>query len=1438
MQTALTAWKNSELFSNHFLDDTLPESDAWSAVPEEDVEDAFHDLLQEYRDSEDRLENFNELQLRKRFVNPVLDLLGFSFEIEESVYRGRRRPDYAFFESQEALDDAHERRDQGGDFYRNAIAVGDAKRWGRPLDTEGEHRRDFENPGHQIHVYLQETSASWGILTNGRKWRLYHDKTSHRLDSFYEVNLPTLLEAGDPEAFKYFYLFFRKAAFVEDSTGNSFLDRVYHKSTVFARELGEDLQENVYEAIKLLARGFLSYPENDLDRDDLELIHDSSLIYLYRLIFVLYAESEGRDLLDTRNRIYREKYSLNQLKQEISEDLQKPDPGYYEWEDTLWHRLQRLFTLIDQGSQARGIPEEDLHIPPYNGGLFRTDPSPADSREVRFLVEHKIGDAHLARVIELLTTRENGEGGQKVFVDYTSLDIRHLGSIYERLLEYKLNFAEEPLAVEDGEYKPIDPGQRTPDIPEGEVYLTTDSGDRRATGSYYTPEYIVEHIIENTLGPIVEDVRSQVLQSATSTEGFAEDFANSIFELRILDPAMGSGHFLTNAIDYLAREIIRTREAQARSEGVETVEEGHDIYWARRQVAQRCIYGVDLNPLAVELAKVSLWLRTLAAEQPLAFLDHRLKAGNSLIGSDIEEVLTENGSTPRGQLTLRQSFSQARQRSLEHVTDRFEELLSIENESIEDIKEMEAVYREVREDDLYTYLRSMANVHTAEAYGLQVPSDAYQQMAEALLDGSWAAIQEKDWYQEAQDLAAEENFFHWQLEFPIAFYEQDGSRQEDPGFDAIIGNPPYAEIQRIPEKQRDYYRATYKTPTGNYDIYVIFVEKGTDLLRGSGRFGFILPNKIFRVDYGEPLRERLAQNSQVAGILDFGSTQVFADSATTYTAILLLSGSEREKPFTYWKLADGGDPSTVKRLPYEETDWRKATWENESLSAATWTFQSEEIESLLESVWEKSIPLSEIAEAIGRGTSSGCDDVFQVHVEKASEGLVSCSSDVEESFQLEADALRQPIHSTDFDNYLFDGDDSKRFIWVYDEDYELLQEEEFTSRYPETWSYLERNRDELEERADYSVWYDYSAPRNLRIHDSAEILIPLLADGPSFADYPKPQSEYVLMASGGFGIAFDSEESNHYDPRYILSVINSDLLFRCLQANSNVFRGGYITCTKQYFQDLPIREIEFSTPEPEREKAADELSSLYETYLEGREDQDGEEIRARVSEELEADRDDVVHDFLSTLANHISDLRQEREGYELKPLDYFAPPFEGPKLPDIGLFQPTHDSDILEATADEFDKLRVGDVQIKEENGVLRVRIAARYKPEDEEEQETDQWGYTETEYLEAFTLRDLDDRENALVQAVVPAIVKEGGGIADFRESATKTNSLLDRLKELRLPLLDQVGDDLDRYVRVQEKVESLDIQISKTDDLINQIVHLFYGLTEEEIDLVQSEV
>ncbi|MFO8109259.1 MAG: DNA methyltransferase, partial [Thermoplasmata archaeon] len=730
-QTKLKHLVNRDLFSNYYLDNLLTESDAWNALDEEKLRSVFEKLKNMYFENKLEIKKCSEDSLEDKFIKPIFTELGLKFGTREKVDKIRRFPDYAIFESKKDLRRAYDNKGEK-DFYSNALTIAEAKRWGQNLDKmdKSGNVRDFSNPSHQVYAYQQETEVDWAILTNGQKWRLYYSKTSHKVDSYYEVDLPIILEMDGEEgyeAFKYFYLFFRVEAFVKNVRGTCFLDRIFEKSNIFSQELEDDLKENIYEAIKQLAQGFLNYSENKLDPgSDMKLIHDSSLVYLYRLIFVLYAESEGRDLLDTNNRIYDDDYSLNSLKQQVCEGLEKDTSEFKGWQTKIWDRLEELFVLIDKGSKSKKIPEEQLYIPAYNGGLFRTDVDDDAAGENVFLNNNKVSDQYMAKVIDLLTRHESKNGKGRVFVDYSSLNIRHLGSIYEGLLEYHLNVASEKMVAvkekkEQKWYAKSEfegDGNIIEELDEGEVYLTTDKGERKATGSYYTPEYIVQYIVENTLDPILERIKDELLRE--SGGNFANEFAERVFKLKVLDPAMGSGHFLTNAVDHLAREIINARDKQAEEQGIDTIDESHDIHWARRQVAQRCIYGVDLNPMAVELAKVSLWLRTLAARQPLAFLDHHLKTGNSLIGSDIEDIeeLDSVGKKTAENIATLEDFGMTWKGTMEDLMTIYQDFIKIENQELSDIKEMEEKFHEFEHEPIKERLEAMANVHTAREFGI------------------------------------------------------------------------------------------------------------------------------------------------------------------------------------------------------------------------------------------------------------------------------------------------------------------------------------------------------------------------------------------------------------------------------------------------------------------------------------------------------------------------------------------------------------------------------------------------------------------------------------------------------------------------------------------------------------------------------------------------
>jgi hypothetical protein len=318
------------------------------------------------------------------------------------------------------------------------------------------------------------------------------------LGNYYQVDLLRLFEAPNL-ALKYFYLFFRKAALVQVD-GKSFLDRLFEGSEAYAVELEADIKARAYEVVRLLCRGFAAeFPKEDLTDSVLNDIYDNSLTLLYRLLFIFYAEA--RELLPlSSSSSYRDNYSMRKVTSDIS-DLIKKEAQLSDHSKKFYQLMDSSFNLINAGDPGLGVPE-------YNGGLF-------DPHEHPFLGQHSIADAYLVPAIHQLAYVTDKKLGREVAVDYNTLSERHLGSIYEGLLEFKPQIAPYDLAeVREKTVIRYEPGSdhagKKPAYKKGELYLANDRGERKASGSYYTPEYIVKYIVENTLDPLAKEAQEKV----------------------------------------------------------------------------------------------------------------------------------------------------------------------------------------------------------------------------------------------------------------------------------------------------------------------------------------------------------------------------------------------------------------------------------------------------------------------------------------------------------------------------------------------------------------------------------------------------------------------------------------------------------------------------------------------------------------------------------------------------------------------------------------------------------------------------------------------------------------------------------------------------------------------------------------------------------------
>jgi hypothetical protein len=363
---------------------------------------------------------------------------------------------------------------------------------------------------------------------------------------------------------------------------------------------------------------------------------------------------------------------------------------------------------------------------------------------------------------------------------------------------------------------------------------------------------------------------------------------------------------------------------------------------------------------------------------------------------------------------------------------------------------------------------------------------------------------------------------------------------------------------------------------------------------------------------------------------------------------------------------------------------------------------------------------------------------------------------------------------------------------------------------------LNNHREKLEGTATDEEWYELQQPQEEyeSLFKSQKIVYPDIAK----------HSRFAIDTHGDFvdatAFMIPSED------RYLLGLLNSTLLEALFRIDSPSVRGDYHRYKNEYVKDLPIPQINSNEC---KQYSMNDLQDEYGPILSNTKDLN---ILPSFEEENIS-----IKKLISELARELSSEIQSRQSLNLKLLDYLGNYTKGPSLPDIGLFQPT-DSNILDATAEDYDNLRVGRVQTERDNMGVTISATARYKPEDEEEFETDQWGYTETDSYEAFKLTNLSNKAAIMVEAFVPVAAEKANGFANFRESATKTNSLIDRLKAMSLPDPDDVEADLERYSQTKGRADELDEKISKTNQLIDQIVYDLYGLTDEEIEIVESTV
>lgn len=301
----------------------------------------------------------------------------------------------------------------------------------------------------------------------------------------------------------------------------------------------------------------------------------------------------------------------------------------------------------------------------------------------------------------------------------------------------------------------------------------------------------------------------------------------------------------------------------------------------------------------------------------------------------------------------------------------------------------------------------------------------------------------------------------------------------------------------------------------------------------------------------------------------------------------------------------------------------------------------------------------------------------------------------------------------------------------------------------------------------------------------------------------------------------------------IMSLLSSKLV-------NEFFRTCFVDnhIATQYLESIPIRNINFTTSTKTRARLVEEGKRSYEQFIVGKSRLENVLNFVDVQLQQQPESSDVVHDLLTYFAKQITELTQMKYSLNLDILDYLGSHSDGQILADLYLPLSGLAESLLTETAADLDSLRVGSVSLERQDGRLVLFVSARYKPGDPEEYETDRWGYTETDLMPAMEFHGLSEEQMTLIEEFVPVAVDKGSGFAGFRGTATKTMSLIDRLEQLTLPSLDDVRDGLERFIRVKRRARELDEKIRRTDEFIDQIVYRLYGLTEEEIRIVEESV
>ena len=711
--------------------------------------------------------------------------------------------------------------------------------------------------------------AQWGILEASGRYRVFQRKPPVGPATGQYLEIDTVELARDDR----FYLgLLAPEALAE----GGWLTEWVAEAKDFGEELRKGLEDRLSRiAMPKIAQGlgeFLESQGADLgDQEQLRLIEEAALTLVFRFMFLLHTEARG--YLPLGSSSYRPHSAV-----QLAEDTLRSLSSLSSKSTQRWDRLRTLVRMVRTGDSS-------VNVPAYNGSLFAANGFPGSA----LLEEAKITDNYMGPALVAIAYEDDGP--DELGLDYAGLQVGHMGAIYESLLALRLTRAPEDLVYDSKRdlFRPRRSDDKVePEVVKAQLYYQSEAGGRKAGGVFYTRHEFVEHLLNHSLLPALNDHLEKIKQIASSNP---KEAARRLFEFSVVDPAMGSAHFLTAALDVMADRIetfladvgglpgIASQLSDLTQDSALTSHPPDAADLLRRLILKRCIYGVDISPMAVEVANVTLWLASFVPGLALSYLGSNLKCGDALIGVADPHVVGASDSP----LLTGQPVEAAMRRAAELQR----QLADVPDRTPEEVKHSEELYADLV--DATDGLRNAFNLWAAEPLGLQGARHTLENHAAAIV-GRNEPSEVAEVIDSARRIADRYRFFHWPLEFPGVFH---GDR---PGFDVVVGNPPWnkvkfempsflalhdpgiqglrsgierdkqaeqlfkdkpwlrqeiEDIQERIEEQRKFFRTEngYSLQgSGDTDLYKLFCERYASVAGREGFMGVVLPRVAFLND--------------------------------------------------------------------------------------------------------------------------------------------------------------------------------------------------------------------------------------------------------------------------------------------------------------------------------------------------------------------------------------------------------------------------------------------------------------------------------------------------------------------------------------------------------------------------------------------------------------